>query len=142
MANKYMYFVGSQLGICGFVLYYYNPLAYLITLMIMVTHELGHYIFATFMNENPKFAIADNGNPRIMVEANKMSVFSAIGGIVANLSFLPVFIGMGLMYMDLWFVALLIAGGALGDMLLIARLVTQRVVRGGNHNVESQENEE
>lgn len=139
--NKYIYFAGGQLIICGFVLYYYSPLAYLIVLMIMVTHELGHYIFATLMNEGPEFVVADNGNPRILVKANKMSVFTAVGGIAVNLFFLPVFMGMGVMYMDLWFVALLIVGGALGDMLLIARLMTQRVVKGSNHNEEAQENE-
>ncbi len=132
--NKYIYFVGGQLILCGFVLYYYTPLAYLIVLMIMVTHELGHFVFATFMNESPKFVIADNGNPRMMVEANKMSVFSAAGGIVTNLFFLPVFIGMGLMYMDLWFVVLLIVGGALGDMLLIVRLIKLDVRKGSEQN--------
>ena len=128
MKNRHVSFIVLNLVLCICVTYQFGVLSYLAVLMLIFTHELGHYIFAAIKGENPKFIVSSEGNWAISYRdrPGENSVLFLSGGMIANFLFLPIFIGMGVMDMEPWHIALLIIGGSMSDIAKIVKELRKR----------------
>jgi len=88
--------------------------------MIVVIHELGHYICAVIKGRNPEFFISRGGDPGVQYDGGR-TIFITAGGMIANFLFLPLFIRMEIMEMEPWYLLLLIIGGSLSDIAKIVK---------------------
>lgn len=120
MKSNHASFIVLNLVLCIYVLHQYGILSYLGILMILVTHELGHYICALIKGRNPELFISSSGDPGVQYDGER-TVFFMAGGMIANFLFLPVFIGMEIMDMEPWYLLLLIIGGSLSDIVKIVK---------------------
>lgn len=124
MKSKYTWPIIVYLAVGLYFSYRYSVLSSLGILMILVTHELGHYMCVVIKGGDPrfiyregKFGVAYSGKVR------EQSLLIASGGMIVNFLFLPLFVGMGVLDMDALWMALLIMGGSLSDIVKIVKMV-------------------
>lgn len=90
--------------------------------MIVATHELGHYIFAVIDGRDPEFVVSSGGNFGVTYDGERTLIIMA-GGMIVNFLFLPLFVGMGIMDMEPWYLALLIIAGSSSDIVKIIKML-------------------
>ncbi len=107
--------------------YRFGVLSCLGLVMILVTHEVGHYMCAVIKDKDPrfiyregKFGVAYSGR------VGEESLLIASGGMIVNFLFLPLFTGMRVLDMDAWWITLLIIGGSLRDIVKIVKELRRR----------------
>ncbi len=91
--------------------------------MILATHELGHYMCAVIKGKNPRFIYRGNFGIVYSRKVGERSLFITSGGMIVNFLFLPLFVGMRVLDMEPWWMALLIIGGSLSDIVEIVKIV-------------------
>lgn len=118
--GKYVRVMVLNLIGCVYVLYRYGVLSCLGILMIIATHELGHYMCAVIKGRNPEFIVSNGGSFGVRYGGG-WATFITAGGMIANFLFLPILVGMGIMDMNPLIIALLIIGGSLSDISKIVK---------------------
>ena len=103
-----------------YISYRYGVLSCLGILIMVTSHELGHYMFAVIKGKDPEFIISSGGNFGVRYDGERELLITA-GGMIINFLFLPLFIGIGMMNMEPYFIALLIIGGSLSDIVKITK---------------------
>ncbi len=122
MKNKYVRVIIIYLVVGLYISYRYGVLSYLGYLMIMVTHELGHYMFAAINDKNPEFVLSSEGNFGVRYDGPQ-SLLTTAGGMIVNFLFLPLFVGMKMLDMNTGWIVLLIIGGSMSDIVKIVKMV-------------------
>lgn len=112
--SKYIKFVLLQVGIVMVTLGLYDVLTLFGYIIMIMSHEFGHYIFALIDGGTPKFGIDDGGNPCVVCEY--MSVTTGLGGLMVNLLLMPLF--FWLYNMAWWSVIMLIFALAFKDIVM------------------------
>ena len=103
-----------------YISYRYGVLSCLAILMILASHELGHYMCAVIKGRDPEFIITSGGNFAVMYGGGESFLVTA-GGMIVNFLFLPIFVGMRMMDAGPMWIALMIIGGSLSDIVHITR---------------------
>lgn len=124
MENRHTFFILFNLVLCVCITYQYGIISYLGVLMIVITHELGHYACAIIKGRDPEFIISSRGDPGVRYGGGR-TIFIAAGGVMTNFLFLPVFTGMEIMGVESRIPVLLIIGGSLRDIRDIVNIVKE-----------------
>lgn len=122
MKSKHAWPIIVYLAVGLYFSYRYSALSSLGILMIGVTHELGHYMCAVIKGKDPRF-IYRGGNFGVAYsrKAGERSLFITSGGMIVNFLFLPLFVGMEVLDMNALWIALLIIGGSIRDIVHIVK---------------------
>lgn len=128
MKSNIMYFIVINVIVCYFVLSQLGVLTYIGIVMMVVTHEMGHYIFALLKNRTPRFIISSSGDPGVNYKGER-SMLILSGGMIFNFLSLPIFIYM--MNIEYWYIPLFIIGGSLSDIAKIMKRLRNKADSGG-----------
>ncbi len=121
MRSKYERVIVVYLLLGLYISYRYNVLSYLGILMMVTSHELGHYMFAVIKDRDPEFVVLSGGNFGVRYDGGERSLLITSGGMIVNFFFFPLFVGIGIMNMEPHFIALLIVAGSLSDIVKITK---------------------
>lgn len=123
MKGKHTWSIIVYLAVGIYFSYRFGVLSCLGILMIGVTHELGHYVCAVIKDRNPRFIYRGNFGVAYSVKDGGQSLFITAGGMILNFLFLPLFVGMEILDMNAGWIALLIIGGSISDIVGIVKMV-------------------
>ena len=121
MKGKHTWSIIVYLAVGLYFSYRYSALSSLGILLIMVSHELGHYMCAVIKDKNPRFIYRGNFGVSYSRRVGERGLLIMSGGMIVNFLFLPLFVGMKVLDMDALWIALLIIGGSLGDIVHIVK---------------------